>query len=101
MPQNRQLNYVLSTVQKTQAGTEAKEFIFKKIRQKDLKDPNIAIPMAVRWLQRQKETATSKLKKAPTHEEIILEYKGLLKSNSEYKKAGLKKYREAYEALKK
>ncbi len=40
---------------------EAKEFIFKNIRQKDLKDPNISIPMAVRWLQRKKETATSKL----------------------------------------
>ncbi len=80
---------------------EAKEFIFKKVRQKDLKDPNISIPMAVRWLQRKKETAASKLKRAPSHEEEILEYKGLLKSNSDYKEAGLKKYREAYAALKK
>jgi len=80
---------------------EAKEFIFKDIRQKDLKDPNISIPMAVRWLQRKKETAESKLKRAPSHEEIILEYKGLLKSDSAYKKAGLKKYREAYATLKK
>lgn len=80
---------------------EAKEFIFKDIRQKDLKDPNISIPMAVRWLHRKKETAASKLKRTPSHEEIILEYKGLLKSDSEYKKAGLKKYREAYATLKK
>lgn len=80
---------------------EANEFIFKDIQQKDLKDPNISIPMAVRWLHRKKETAASTLKRAPSHEEIILEYKGLLKSDSDYKKAGLKKYREAYATLKK
>lgn len=34
---------------------ETKDFIFKKIRQKDLKDPNIAIPLAVRWLHRHVE----------------------------------------------
>ncbi len=80
---------------------ETKEFIFKDVRQKDLKDPNISIPMAIRWLHRKKETATNKLKRAPNHEEIILEYKGLIKSNSDYKKAGLKKYREDYGELKK
>ncbi len=80
---------------------EAKEYIFKDIRQKDLKDPNISIPMAIRWMHRKKETAASKLKRTPNHEEIVLEYKGLLKSNSNYKKAGLKKYRDAYATLKK
>lgn len=80
---------------------EVKDFIFNKIRQKDLKDPNIAIPLGVRWLFRKRATAMSRLKRAPDHEEIILEYKGLLKSNSDYKKAGLKKYREAYAELKK
>lgn len=80
---------------------EAKSFIFKGIRQKDLADPNVCIAIAVRWLHRKKETATGKLGKAPSHEDIILEYKGLLKSTSAYKIAGLKKYREAYEALKK
>lgn len=79
---------------------EAKEFIFKDIRQKDLKDPNISIPMAVRWLHRKRETAENKLKRVPSHEEIILEYKGLLKSNSVYKNAALAKYREAYAKLK-
>lgn len=73
---------------------EAKDFIFKGIRQKDLKDSSVSIPMAVRWLHSKKETGTSKLGRASSHEEIILEYKGLLKSNSDYKKAGLKKYRE-------
>lgn len=57
--------------------------------------------MAVRWLHGKKDTAASKLKRAPSHEEIILDYKGLLKSDSNYKNAGLKKYKEAYEALKK
>lgn len=80
---------------------EAKDFIFNKIRQKDLKDPNIAIPMGVRWLFRKRETAMNQLKRAPDHEELILEYKGLLKSDSDYKKSGLKKYRKAYAELKK
>jgi hypothetical protein len=80
---------------------EAKDFIFKNIRQKDLKDPNISIPMAIRWMHRKKETAANKLKRVPSHEEIILEYKGLLKSETAYKKSGLKKYREAYAKLKK
>lgn len=80
---------------------EAKEFIFNKIRQKDLKDPRIAIPMGVRWLYRKRITAINQLKRAPDHEELILEYKGLLKSDSDYKKSGLKKYRKAYADLKK
>jgi uncharacterized protein YneF (UPF0154 family) len=80
---------------------EATDFIFSKIRQKDLKDPNIAIPMGVRWIFRKRATAMNRLKRTPDHEEIILEYKGLLKSDSDYKKAGLKKYREAYVELKK
>jgi hypothetical protein len=80
---------------------EASDFIFNKIRQKDLKDPNIALPMSVRWLFRKRATAMNRLKRDPNHEEIILEYKGLLKSDSNYKKAGLKKYREAYAELKK
>jgi len=80
---------------------EAKDFIFNKIRQKDLKDPKIAIPMGVRWLFRKRATAMNQLKRAPNHEEVNLEYKGLLKSDSDYKKAGLKKYRKSYAELKK
>lgn len=80
---------------------EAKDFIFSKVRQKDLKNPNIAIPMGVRWLFRKRATAVNQLKRAPDHEELILEYKGLLKSDSDYKKSGLKKYRKAYAELKK
>ena len=80
---------------------EAKDFIFSKIRQKDLKDPNIAIPMATRWLFRKKETAKKKLGREPDAEELILEYKGLLKSKSAYKNSALEKFRVEYELLKK
>lgn len=65
---------------------EAKDFIFNKISQKDLKNPDVAIPISVRWLAYKKERAESKLGRPATHEEIILEYKGLLKSKSDYKK---------------
>jgi hypothetical protein len=80
---------------------EAKEFIFTKIRQKDLKDPHIAIPIGIRWLFRKRVTAMNQLKRPPVHEELILEYKGLLKSRTLYKEAALGKYRKEYGRLKK
>ena len=52
--------------------------------------------MAVRWLHRKKETATSKPKRAPNHEEVILEYKGLLKSSTKLKDEALEIYRSPY-----
>ena len=79
---------------------EAKDFIFKKIRQKDLKNPDIAIPMAIRWLIKKQQMAERKLKRLPTHEETILEYKGLLKSKSSWKTDALVNYKEKYETLK-
>lgn len=79
---------------------EAKEFIFNDIRQKDLKDPTIAIPMGIRWLMYKSKRAAAKLGRQPTQEEIILEYKGLLKSKSEYKKKALESYRKYYGKLK-
>lgn len=80
---------------------EAKDFIFTKVRQKDLKDPNIAIPMGVRWLFRKRATAANQLKRPPNREELILEYKGLLKSKTKYKKDALKNFRKNYAKLKK
>ena len=80
---------------------EVKEFIFRDILKKDLKDPNFNIPMGIRWLYRKKRLAEGRLDRTPNHEDIILEYKGLTKSKSDFKKAGLKKYREAYAQLKK
>jgi len=66
---------------------------------KDLKDPNVAIPMAVRWLVRKKRLAKGKLGKDPNAQEIILEYKGLLKSKSDYQNNALKKFRKLYALL--
>lgn len=79
---------------------EAKKFIFKDAKFKDLENPAIAIPMGIRWLFRKKEIAKSKLGREPTHEEIILEYKGLLKSNTDWKKSALQSYRKNYGKLK-
>ncbi len=79
---------------------ESREFIFNKIRLKDLKDPNIAIPMGIRWLNYKSQRAAAKLGRQPNHEEIILEYKGLLKSNSLYKTKALENYKRYYAKLK-
>ncbi|MEK6705862.1 MAG: transglycosylase SLT domain-containing protein [Bdellovibrionota bacterium] len=80
---------------------EAKDFIFNKIRQKDLlKDPNIAIPIGVRWLFRKRVTATNQLKRAPNQEELILEYKGILKSKTDLKNKALTNFKESYDLLK-
>lgn len=80
---------------------EAREFIFGKIRQKDLESPEISIPMGIRWLAWKQARAQSKLGRPPTNEEIILEYKGLLKSKTKWAKNALEKYRKSYEMLKK
>lgn len=49
---------------------------------------------------RKKRLAKGKLGKEPNAEEIILEYKGLLKSESKFKNKALKNFRELYEKLK-
>lgn len=79
---------------------EATEFVFSDIRQKDLRDPNIAIPMGIRWLMYKSKRAAAKLGKQPSHEDIILEYKGLLKSKTPYKDKALESYRYYYGLLK-
>lgn len=80
---------------------EAKDFIFNKIRQKDLKEnPTIAIPMGVRWLFYKRQRAIKSLKREPTPEELILEYKGLLKSRTKYKHDALDNFTDAYAKLK-
>ncbi len=78
---------------------EVKDFIFKDIRKKDLKNSSIAIPLAVRWLSRKKRLAEGKLGRSVTAEEIILEYKGLLKSKSPYKNKAVEKFRKEYDQL--
>ncbi len=79
---------------------EVKDFIFKGIRQKDLKDPEIAIPMGIRWIFRKKRLASGKLGRTPTADEIILEYKGLLKSTTGYQEKALANFRKNYAKLK-
>lgn len=83
------------------ATGETKSFIFRKVRQKDLKNPNIAIPLAVRWLLRKRETAMNRLNRIPNNEELILEYKGLLKSKTPLKSKAIDVYRKYYDLLKK
>lgn len=79
---------------------ESKEFIFNRIRLKDLKDPEIAIPLGVRWIFRKKATAEGRLGRSPTPKEIILEYKGLLNSKSKWKTKALENFRKNYGLLK-
>ncbi len=79
---------------------EVKEFIFSDIRKKDLKEPNINIPMAIRWIFRKKRLAEGKLGREVTADETILEYKGLLKSKTDEKKRALKNFKENYDKLK-
>ena len=78
---------------------EVQDFIFRDIRKKDLKNPSIAIPIAIRWLSRKKRLAEGKLGRSVTAEEIILEYKGLLKSKSPFKNKAVEKFRKEYGAL--
>ncbi len=80
---------------------EVKDFIFKDIRLKDLKNPDVSIPMGIRWLARKQDTATKKLGRKPTHDELAMEYKGLLKSKTSYQSQSFKNYKGHYERLKK
>jgi hypothetical protein len=43
----------------------------------------------------------NQLKRPPSHEELILEYKGLLKSKTDLKNEALEIYRRHYDLLKK
>ncbi len=83
------------------ANGEVKDFIFEDIRLKDLKNPDIAIPMGIRWLARKQDTATNKLGRRPTFDELAMEYKGLLKSKTSYQSQSFKNYKGHYERLKK
>ena len=80
---------------------EVKDFTFDNIRQKDLKNPNVSIPLAVRWLAQKQKLAAFKLKRAPTSDEIIMEYKGILKDKSKKAQKIMQDYRGLYEKLNK
>jgi soluble lytic murein transglycosylase-like protein len=80
---------------------ELKDHLFKDILQKDLNDPEIAIPLATRWIFQKKYLVEQKLKRAATNEEIIMAYKGILNSRSELKESELKAFKRIYNEIKK
>lgn len=79
---------------------EAKDFVFKGIKRKDLDDPNISMAMGVRWLAQKQKLAFSKLNRAPTPDEVVRMYKGVLKDKSKKATKIMESYREFYEKLK-
>ena len=80
---------------------ESKDFVFKDIRRKDLKDPNVSIALGVRWLAYKKQYAEKVLKRSATSDEVIQIYKGILNDKSKKAKDIMQKYREYYEKLEK
>lgn len=79
---------------------EAQDFVFKDIRKKDLKVPNVSVALGVRWLVYKKQYAEKILKRAATSDEVIQIYKGILNDKSEKAKDIMQKYREFYGKLK-
>lgn len=55
---------------------------FVHLSKGDVWNPNKNIAASVRWLFRKYETAKARLKREPTWEEVIYEYKGILKQNN-------------------
>lgn len=80
---------------------ETKDFVFKGIQKKDLKDPNVSVALGVRWLAYKKQYAEKILKRTVTSDEVIQCYKGILRDESKLAKEIMKKYRDFYEKLKK
>jgi hypothetical protein len=80
---------------------EAKDFVFKDIRKKDLKNPNVSIAVGTRWLFYKKQYAERILKRAATSDEVIQVYKGILGDKSENANQIMKKFRNFYGKLKK
>lgn len=80
---------------------ESREFVFKDIRKKDLKDPNVSIALGTRWLAYKKVYAERILKRAATSDEVIQVYKGILNDRSKAAEGIMRKYREFYEKIKK
>jgi len=80
---------------------ESKDFVFKDIRKKDLKNPNVSIALGIRWLAYKKQYAEKILKREVTSDEVIQVYKGILNDKSKAAKQIMKDYRLFYEKLKK
>lgn len=80
---------------------ETKDFVFKDIKKKDLKDPNVSLALGVRWLAYKKQYAEKILKRAASSDEVIQVYKGILNDESDTAKRIMKNYRGFHEKLKK
>ncbi|MBC7419114.1 MAG: transglycosylase SLT domain-containing protein [Bdellovibrio sp.] len=79
---------------------EVKEFVFKDIKKKDLKEPNVSVAVGVRWLAYKKQYANKIFKRDAISDEIIQVYKGILNDKSKKAKSIMEKYREFYGKLK-
>lgn len=80
---------------------EAKDFVFREIRKKDLANPNVSIALGVRWLAYKQVYAERVLKRPVSSDEVIQLYKGILNDKSHRADQIMKKYRNIYEILKK
>lgn len=63
-------------------GKELKNH-FVVLTDEDIYDPNKNICAGIRWLFRKRETAQARLKREPTWEEVVMEFKGRLKSKTQ------------------
>lgn len=80
---------------------ESKDFVFKDIRKKDLKNPNVSVALGVRWLAYKQKYAERILKRSVTSDEVIQVYKGILNDKSKTAERIMEDYRKFYEKLKK
>lgn len=67
--------------------------------EKENYDPNISVSMGIRWLFRKKELLKSRIKREPTWEETIWEYKGVYNDESKVAGSIKNKVREYYEEI--
>lgn len=63
-------------------GKELKDH-FVVLTDEDIYNPNRNICAGIRWLFRKRETARARLKHEPTWEEVLMEFKGRLKSKTQ------------------
>lgn len=71
-----------------------------ELDENELWEPNKNIAASIRWLFRKRETAKSTLKREPSWEEVLWDYKGVLKSNTAYAKDQKRKIKEKLDLIK-
>lgn len=79
----RGLMQITADTQKRLSGEkkELKDHLIN-LSDNEIYDPNKNICAGVRWLFRKRETAKARLKREPSWEEVLMEYKGKLKSKT-------------------